>query len=178
MSDNPEEKTILNCFGDEFFETLTVELKINIPATLKNVLFINDIDCAQVISRVDDETILRIENFMKNEFSISTIVGDNPQIGEYLGKYEKCQKKFCFSIGHKIILKLIVEHCAEKLCIASPFGTPKQLESVNKIATVNESPEEQEATKKKLINLLFQSVFGWMKNKPIFAEVFHAIVKT
>ena len=100
-----------------------------------------------MLSRVDNEAVRVIESFMKNEFSISMIVGDNPQISDYLGKYQRCQQKFCFSIGHKIILKLIVEHCAEQLGIASPFEKPLPLVGIKKrVESKDQSSNENENT--------------------------------
>lgn len=59
---------------------------------------------------------------MKDEFS-AIMIPDDQLIGHYLGKYALCQQKFNFLSGHKIILKMIVEHCAETLRIVSSFTT-------------------------------------------------------
>lgn len=175
MDQSAQVNTIINSFGDEFFDKLAEDCKIKVPDILRNILLFNDIDCAQVLSRFDDENIQSLELFMRNEFSMSMVTGDNPQIRDYYGRYEFSPQKFCFSMGHKIILKVLVVHCAQKLNISSSFEKrpPSSIERTEE----NESAEEQEAKKKKLICLLFQSLFDWMKNKAVFAEVFLVAVK-
>jgi hypothetical protein len=182
--DNAQEKTLLNSFGDEFFTILEKDLQIKIPLILRNILYINDIDCAQVLSRVDDEAVHRIEDFMKKEFTATMIPGNDTQMMQYLGKYEFSQQKFNFSSGHKIILKMIIEHCAKCLSVASALKpTPSSGSQEEDSASENLNQSDSETAdavrmKTTLINLLFQSLFSWIKNHAAFTQVFHATIKT
>ena len=177
--DTTEEDPLLNLFAEDFFKRLEEALQIKVPTVLQNILLINDIDCAQVLSRLDEDAVQRIERFMKEDFT-GAMIPDNQPINQYLGKYALCQQKFNFSSGHKIVIKIIVEHCAKTLRIDSSFkkALPSSRVQQQESETQNLNrpgictPEAKAELKKKLINLLFQSLFSWIKNQPSFAQVF------
>ncbi|KAJ6642803.1 hypothetical protein Bhyg_07757 [Pseudolycoriella hygida] len=170
---------ILNLFGEDFFKKLEDELNITIPKVLQSILILNDVECAQVLSRVNDEFIQKKEKFMQEDFNGVMVTHDQP-METYLGKYALCQQAFKFSTGQKIVLNIIIEHCAKALQ-RRPQTTPtitisnQQLGQQQHIEEVHETQssaqKQTQESNAKLLSKMFQSLFLWMKSKPYFAEV-------
>lgn len=173
--------TISSLYGDEFFDKLEENLQIKIPKTLKNVLTFNDVECAQVLSKVNEEFVRTMESFMRDKFS-DVMITDGQPIRDYLGKFVLCPQQFCFSTGQKIMLDMMIEHCAKAIRISSVDTTTvsdnstllQQIDVENLVQNQNTAVSSQQAaeSKKKMLNALFQLLFAWMKKQVYFAEVF------
>lgn len=173
-----EENPLLKSYGKDFFKKLDESVDIQVPEMIQNILSLNDINCARVLSRLTEDDLGRIEVFMKEYFT-ATMIRDNQPIEKYLGVFSLSQQKFHFLPGQKIIIRMIVEHCATLMRInpasttTIPSTSPSQQEERrNQERHETRSPEDQVELKKKLIRLLFQSLFSWIKSQPSLTEVF------
>jgi hypothetical protein len=112
MSTNEEsiEEIVLNSTGSQLFNALEKKMQAKIPALIRNILFLNDVDCAYTISRLTDISFEKMKIFMRSEFTADMILDAAP-ITDYLGKYTNCQQKFEFSCGQMVILQGAVECC-------------------------------------------------------------------
>ena len=105
-----------NCSGDEFFKRIESKIRMEIPDSLKLIFKHCDIDTAVLFSRLDDKSIAEIEEFVRDELE-QDMLPDNHNIDAYLGNYKKCKNKFKFAKGHKMILQLIADECANVIPI-------------------------------------------------------------
>lgn len=120
-----QESTLLNSIAEDFYKKLEEDVNVKIPIVLRNFLLINDIYCAEVLARVDEKNVQRMELFMREEFT-AAMTPEIPQkysMKDFLGKYEFCQEKFKISSGHEIILNILINHCAKILSVVAPITT-------------------------------------------------------
>lgn len=160
------EKNILNCTGNELFDLLELKMNTTIPVVIRNILIMNDIDSALVLSRVNESCYETIQNFMRLDFS-KDIIPDEADLKNYLGIYATCQQKFTFSVGQKILLEAIVEHCKQ-------FFTPLP-STTDKDADPNSDHDDNEDTsedapitrqsKKEHLDTLYRTIYKWMKTQ-------------
>lgn len=104
---------LLNLSETALFDELEKLLKIKIPNELRNILEFNDVDSASVISRLDGNYIAKIESFMKN-VSNPNMIPNGKSSADFLGKFDKNQKHFEFSVGQRIVLEVLYEFFNKK----------------------------------------------------------------
>lgn len=142
MVDDSEcsESTILTLSGDNFFSVLQKELRADIPKVIKNILKLFDYNCAIVLARFDDASIISIEEDLRNNFSVEMLL-EGETLADYLGRFEKCQKKFKFLDGQRKWFLLIAETCR---CYVGnvPQSTPTT--EGREIQPTDENPEKSE----------------------------------
>lgn len=123
---------LFNCSGIVFFNKLEKAIESTVPEVLRNILLVNDIDCASVLSKLNNEFLGNIEKFMKNDFNADMIPEDHC-IDDYLGKYRKHQQNFEFSTGQRIIINLMVEGCKKKAqTVTNPNGVENSAEALER----------------------------------------------
>lgn len=111
-------ETLLNCCGNEFFDKVENRIKTKIPVIVRNILAINDFDCAVVFSKFNNDTISELENYIKNVLHVD-MLHPAETLDQYLGRYVKCQHKFVLSTGQKAMINVIAETCLKHQMVSS-----------------------------------------------------------
>lgn len=166
--ENNVEKNILTCTGSDFFDLIETQMNTVIPVVIRNVLMLNNNDGALVLSRVKDSDFEMLQDFMRTEFC-KDIIPDDAVIADYLGIYSKCQQKFVFSRGHKILIEAIVEYCGTFLFFQHHPSTSDKLVLDDNENTVNGAQEP--TSKKAYFKSLFTTIYKWMRNRKCFDHV-------
>lgn len=126
-----------NCIGVEFFSQIESKIRTCIPNSLRLIFEQCDITSAVLFSRLNDNYIANIKEFVRNELAIE-MLPENRNLAEYLGTYRDCQNKFRFSTGQKMMIKMITEVCVKELNDNAnepnePIGTTSLNQSETKI---------------------------------------------
>jgi hypothetical protein len=175
---NVPQNDVVNITGREFFDKLQEVIGTEIPILVRNVLLINDVDRAILLSRFDKDSITAIENFIKHDFT-RDMVPKGEKKENYLGKYMKQQDKFTISLGHKMIIDLMVDTCRKYTTanvtptetVASQISNDRNIEnhsgagssiddSVENYETVKQRMEEADADFAKYIGSLLITIFN------------------
>lgn len=123
--------------GLEFFCKLEERLNTPISNVMKNILIVNGMDSALILSDYSDQTAEEIETFMRNSFQ-NAMINDSEQLGDYLGVFEKCQKAFVLLPGQKILLNIISVECRKMYCSGAGdrnVGSIENIETIEKPAS-------------------------------------------
>lgn len=118
---NLDMEILYKCSGLEFFCNLEKYLNTSISNVLKNILRVNGMDSALILSEYNNDASKEIETFMRNNFQ-SAMLGDFDKMFDYLGVFEKCQKEFVLLPGHKILMNIISKECKNLFHCGSGVG--------------------------------------------------------
>lgn len=161
----------LNCAGNEFFDILEKNLRTKISKLIRNILIINDLDTSLIFATFNDNTIGDLENFTRNVLNINMLQGDET-MADYLGRYVKCQEKFEFSYGQKLMIKMIADACVK---FYAPHPTTRRTDSLmmnHQISNHDYHGEQQnDASKMSNISELFRSIYKWIRSQETLKQV-------
>lgn len=100
----------LKSSGDNFFKLLEERFNATIPSLIKKTLIFCDYNCAIVLAKLDDASIISIEEDLRKNFNAGMLEAGET-IDQYLGRFAKCQEKFTFLSGQRTWLELIAQTC-------------------------------------------------------------------
>ncbi len=171
----PPLDSILTLKGHEFFDKLQEVIGTEIPILVRNVLLINDVDRAALLSRFDKDSITAIENFIRHEFTVEMMpAGEKKE--DYFGKHAKKRDKFSISLGQKLMIDLMSETCRKFTAtqpVASQITNDRNVENNSGASSSAEtcSPRIVLQSKEKLMALLFRSLTIYMRNADALIQV-------
>lgn len=160
-----DSENILKCYGKAFFDKLEERTFMKIPEMIRNILVLNDVNCASVLESMNDSSIVQIEQFMKNDFN-SDMLNGKP-IADYLGIFQKRQQSFTFSCGQKIMLEKMIQICKKYVQAEIENQVPNERENSDD----SQRDEEAKQSKKKHLELLYKSLYTWISGKKALIQV-------
>jgi hypothetical protein len=180
MSVLPPLNFILTRTGHEFFDKLQEVIGTEIPILVRNVLLINDVDRAALLSRFDKDSITTIENTVKYDFTLEMVpAGEKKE--DYFGRYAKKRDKFALSLGQKLMIDLMVEACRKFTksnvtpteAAASQTSNNRNVENNSGASSSAEEcvPRIVLQSKEKLMDLLFRSLTIYIRNADALIQV-------
>lgn len=173
MSTENRKILLLNAEGEIFFTLLVQFFTLKIPIYMKKILILSGYDNIITLSKLNNEHICEIEEFMQNNF-VANMMKENETIEQYLGIYKNSQKNFQFVSGHKVLLRTMSSYCK------SEYKESSQIISSNDIGETETSPNDQQETRSSTLNLniepeIFASMINmlrnWIKNQESLIEV-------
>lgn len=132
----------LKSSGDDFFKLLEEHFKTSIPLLIKRVLSFCDYNCAIVLAKLDDASIISMEDDIRNSFNGGMLV-EGETLDNYLGRFVKCQKEFKFLDGQRKWFGLIAETCRRSVGViasSAPTGITENVPATAEIPAGNFNP--------------------------------------
>lgn len=65
---NVSNEDLLKFAGEEFYDFIELKVNIKVPKVIRNILMINYIDGALILSRINEKCIEAMQNFIRHEF--------------------------------------------------------------------------------------------------------------
>lgn len=129
---------------------------------------INGMDTA-VIAATFANDFDNLEHFMRNVLTEDMLL-PGETMADYLGRYAKCQAKFMFQYGQRVLINLLADAC-KKLCGKDETSSNPVDTDQNDVSNMSADMEDDTALQKDHIDLLFRSVYKWIRNHEAFEQV-------
>lgn len=105
---------------DEFWGYVEGKLHCNVPKYIKNLLRIKCLDDPISVQTIDDSVMAQLELFVRGGGLNPFIPNNTTNLKDFFGIYHQIPDKFKITIGHKILLRVIVEYVIEQVSANGP----------------------------------------------------------